>query len=121
MFALDWLVSNAYRVLGLPADAGPARIHAAEATLRRSAALGLFESHEADLPQLGPVARTDAAIRAAAGWLENPAERLHDRLFWLHGTPARESGAGQTAAAGSTLKYKSGERVIDDSGGRIWH
>ena len=84
MVTPDWLKANAYRVLGLAADAGPARVHARATTLRRSAALGIEAPDDADLVWLGHVERSETDIRAAVGRLENPTQRLLDRLFWYH-------------------------------------
>lgn len=81
----DWVTLNAYSILGLPANAGPAEVHAAAATLRRAASLGLDPESAAH--------RTEAKIRAAVGRMANPAQRLQDRLFCLNHV-ARQSTAG---------------------------
>ena len=46
--------------------------------------LGVANTTEADVPLLGEISRTEADIRAAIGRLENPTQRLSDRLFWFH-------------------------------------
>ena len=39
------------------------------------------------MPVLGELPRAEADIRTAIGRLENPAQRLGDRLFWFHRLP----------------------------------
>ena len=51
--------------------------------MRRAVALGLMLMSEADLPFLGEIPRTEADIRAGIGRLENPLQRITDRLFWF--------------------------------------
>ena len=97
MAAPDWVASNAYRILGLPTNAGPAQVHAAAASLRRAASLGIERGLENDLPERGAARRTEADIRAAVGRLENPAQRLHDRLFWFNQTTSSPSAERCTA------------------------
>jgi hypothetical protein len=89
MLVPDRLKTNAYRVLRLSANATASETHMAAASLRRTAALGLTGTTAADLPQLGEVPRTEADIRTALGRLENPEQRLNDRLFWFHLPPSR--------------------------------
>lgn len=95
MFVPDTLKSNAFRVLRVSADATLSDIHKAAGAMRRANALGLVTTTEADLPLLGEIPRTEADIRAAVGRLENPAQRLRDRLFWLR-SPS-ESWIGGTS------------------------
>ena len=52
--------------------------------MRRAVSLGVANTTEADVPLLGEISRTEADIRAAIGRLENPTQRLSDRLFWFH-------------------------------------
>ncbi len=109
MFVPDTMRTNAYRVLGLSGNATASEIHKAAASLRRAAALGLSGTTAADIPQLGEIPRTEADIRTALGRLENPEQRLCDRLFWFHlpaecrgpKAPARPTEAipGQTHGA----------------------
>ena len=87
MFVPDKLKKNAYRVLRLSADATLSEIHKAAASMRRAAALGIAGTTEADMPLLGEISRTEAEIRAAIGRLENPVQRISDRLFWFHLPP----------------------------------
>ena len=84
MFVPDWLKTNAYRVLHIPAGASLTDVHKAATSLRRSVRLGAASATEADIPVLGEIPRTEADIRVATGRLENPTQRIFDRLFWLH-------------------------------------
>jgi hypothetical protein len=52
--------------------------------MRRVAMLGLAKTDEADLLCLGQAPRTELDVRAALGRLENPAQRIADRLLWFH-------------------------------------
>ena len=75
---------NAFRVLGLSADASASDVHKAAATARRAFSLGLDEISEADVPELGLCPRNESTIRTALGQLANPADRLTHRLLWFH-------------------------------------
>ena len=88
MFVPDRLKTNAFRVLRLSADATLSEIHKAAGSMRRAVSLGVANTTEADMPVLGEISRTEADIRAAIGRLENPTQRLSDRLFWFHLPPA---------------------------------
>ena len=82
--APDWLKINAYRVLRIPAGASLSEVHKAATSMRRSVRLGAVSATEADITVLGEIPRTEADIRVATGRLENPSQRIFDRLFWLH-------------------------------------
>lgn len=84
MFVPDNLKTNAYRILRLSANATLSDVHTAAASMRRAAALGVAGATEDDVPALGDVSRTEADIRTAVGRLQNPVQRLSDRLFWFH-------------------------------------
>jgi len=96
MFVPDRFKTNPYRVLRLSADATLSQIHKAAAGMRRAAALGIAGTIEADVPLLGELPRTEADIRTAVGRLENPVQRLSDRLFWFH-FPPKSQDAGPPA------------------------
>lgn len=87
MFVPDRLKTNAFRVLRLSADATLSEIHKAAGSMRRAVLLGVANTTDADIPVLGDISRTEADIRAAIGRLENPTQRLSDRLFWFHLAP----------------------------------
>ena len=91
MIGGSWLTENAFRVLGISADASASDMHKAAAKARRALSLGLEEISEADLPQLGPCLRTEATIRTALGQLLNPAERLTHRLFWFYSRQSKSA------------------------------
>ena len=84
MFVPERMKTNAYRVLGLAADATLSEIHRAAGSMRRAVSLGVAKTTDADLPLLGEISRTESDIRSAIGRLENPTQRLSDRLFWFH-------------------------------------
>ena len=87
MFVPDYLKSNAYRVLRLSANSNYSKIHQASASMRRAAKLGLGGTTEADMPFLGEVSRNEADIQAAISRINDPLQRLKDRLFWFYLTP----------------------------------
>src|ERR1017187_3957110 len=84
MFVPDWLKTNAYRILNVPAGVSLSEIHKAATSMRRAVLLGAASATEADIPVLGEIPRTEADIRVATGRLENPTQRIFDRFFWLH-------------------------------------
>jgi len=55
--------------------------------MRRAAKLGLLSTTEADMSLLGEIPRTEADIQTATSRLNNPLQRLRDRLFWFYLTP----------------------------------
>lgn len=83
MSAPDTFRLNAYRVLRLPASASAADIHRAAVSMRLVAASGRSGMCDVDVPELGAINRSDAAISAAIDRLANPVERITDRLFWF--------------------------------------
>jgi hypothetical protein len=84
MFPSEVFQSNAYRILRLSASATYSDVHKAADNFKRMATLGLAQSVEADLPQLGEISRTEIDIRSAVSRMGTPAQRLQDRLFWFH-------------------------------------
>jgi hypothetical protein len=107
MFVPDRWQSNPYRVLRLSASASASDIHKAAAAMRRLALLGVAETAAADMPRLGPLARTEAGIRAAVGRLGDPAQRLVDRLFWFHLIPDRPESANLGASGHNETHVES--------------
>ena len=78
MFVPDWLKTNAYRVLHIPAGASLTEVHKAATSMRRAVRLGAASATEADVPVLGEISRTEAGIRVATGRPENPTQRIFD-------------------------------------------
>jgi Hsp70 protein len=89
IFVPDYLKSNAYRVLRLPAKSDYSEVHRAAASMRRAAKLGLIETAEVDMLFLGKISRTEADIQTAIGRTNDPLQRIKDRLFWFYLTPNR--------------------------------
>jgi hypothetical protein len=87
IFVPDYLKSNAYRVLRLSANSNYSKIHEVSASMRRAAKLGLAGTTEADVPLLGEISRAEADIQTAISRINNPLQRLRDRLFWFYLTP----------------------------------
>ena len=78
MFVPDRLKTNAFRVLGLPANATLSEIHKAAGTMRRAASLGLVHTTEADMATLGELSRTESDIQTA-----NPTGKRRNRSATL--------------------------------------
>jgi hypothetical protein len=121
MFVPDRLKTNAYRVLRLSADATLSEIHKAAGSMRRAVSLGVAHTTEADMPLLGQVSRTEPDIRAAIGRLENPTQRLSDRLFWFHVPRSSEPGGAvwhhDESLRGLFAAFVAG---FDDVGIPVW-
>jgi hypothetical protein len=109
MIASDIFERNAYRVLRLSASATYSDVPKAAANFKRMATLGLSETTEADLPQLGKISRTDIEIRSAVNRMETPEHRLKDRLFWFHLTP---KPLDEKATAQLLRKFEGDRRAI---------
>ena len=108
MFVPDRLKTNAYRVLRLPADATVSEIHKAAGSMRRAVSLGVATTTEGDMPLLGEMSRTETDIRAAIGRLENPTQRLSDRLFWFHLAPESRDTKAQAAVDARLSRLRLG-------------
>ena len=132
MLVPDSLRTNPYRILRLSSDAPLSEIHKSAASLRREARLGIGETNATDVPFLGQACRTETDIRAAVGRLENPEQRLKDRLFWFHAvlpniaapTVVPEPVDAETAG----IRHDNALRALinaihsdlDDAGVRLW-
>ena len=81
--AVDRIARNAFRVLGIPANAPAAAVHDAEAAIRRSLKLGSARTTPWDLPFIGAVGRTESDLHEATGRLADPASRIEERMFWF--------------------------------------
>jgi hypothetical protein len=130
MLLPDSLRTNPYRILRLSSKATISEIHKAAASIRREARLGRREATTADLPFLGQVSRTERDILAATGRLQNPEQRITDRLFWFHAV----SPDGPTEVAefieanGAGIRHDKALRALfdaihadlDDAGVQFW-
>jgi len=127
----DTLKSNAFRVLGIPACATLPEIHKAAARIRKLALLGLSNTTEIDIPFLGEKPCTEVAIRAAVGRLENPVQRLHERLFWIQAPqemqdmyesaiPSQLNQSGRNHDQALRNLFVALEADLDDSGIALW-
>lgn len=76
---------NAYRILGLPADADFPTIQKRVDELKLQAKLGKALKTDWDLDWVWPVERTEATIQEALWRLSDPALRLREKLFWFTG------------------------------------
>lgn len=81
--SFDLINNNAYRVLGLPADASQESIHEANSSIRRVLKIGVSKSSPWDLAWIGPINRSEKDLQSAIGRLMNPVQRLQERLFWF--------------------------------------
>jgi len=91
MIGGDRLTGNAFRALGISADASALDMHKAATKARRALSLGLDEISEVDLPELDPCHRTGSSIRTALGQLLNPGDRLTHRLSWFYSPRSRSA------------------------------
>jgi hypothetical protein len=80
---------------------------------------------------LGDISRTEADIRAAIGRLENPTQRLSDRLFWFHlapesrdakaqAPPSEPDGAARDHDDALRGLFAAFEAGFDDIGVPVW-
>jgi hypothetical protein len=75
---------NAYRILGLPADASRRTISERAAALDRAAKVGMKRQPTPwDLEWYGPLRRDRSSLADALGRLNNPRQRLTERFFWI--------------------------------------
>ena len=131
MFVPNRLKTNAFRVLRLSADATLSEIHKAAGSMRRAVSLDVANTTEGDIPLLGETSRTEVDIRAAIGRLENPTQRLSDRLFWFHLPPELRGAKAPTRPSESdgavwghdeALRglFSAFEAGFDDVGVPVW-
>jgi hypothetical protein len=81
---LQQVERNAFRVLGLPADASQKAILERAAALDRAAKVGVIQQPaSSDLEFFGQLRPDRTSISEALGRLSNPQQRLTERLFWI--------------------------------------
>ena len=74
---------NAYRVLGLPANASWRDISQRGSTLQRAAKAGIPQSSPWNLEWYCPLRQDASAVSDALAKLSNPHQRPRERLFWV--------------------------------------
>src|SRR5690606_18615399 len=77
------ILANPFRALGLIANSSEREIQKQVSTFSAYARVGKPIESDCDFPLLPPVERTEETIRAAAGKIEQPVNRLHYALFWF--------------------------------------
>ncbi len=75
---------DAFRALGLGAQASQAEVFDAASALRLALKVGLRKTFESDAAWLGEVARKESDVRDATGRLSEPVQRARERLYWFH-------------------------------------
>ena len=98
---------DAFRVLGLAAQASQAEVFDAASSLRLALKVGVGKTFERDAAWLGAVARKESDVRDAVGRLSEPVQRARERLYWFHLPAPRahvSDAAGLTAAVEELLK-----------------
>jgi hypothetical protein len=98
---------DAFRVLGLGAQASQREVFDAAAGLRLALKVGVRKTLVVDAAWLGEVRRDASDVRDAVGRLSEPVQRARERLFWFQ-LPAPHAqvstAAGLTAAVEELLK-----------------
>jgi hypothetical protein len=79
------LAANPYRTLGIGGSADQAAIELAARRLRIWADPRHIPATPWDLPGLGPIDRSRAAVEQAVARLDNPESRVQERLTWYTG------------------------------------
>ena len=83
---------NAYRILGLSAQARWSEISQRASVLRRAAKVGIRQPSGWNLEWYEPVEQDERSIADALGRLSNPDQRLKEKLFWVSQTDSFLSG-----------------------------
>jgi len=82
----NWYQENAFRLLGLPANATWIIVQHARQSLNVRVKAGGFYSVDDPLSFLNTVERNESSIRNAFNRLKKPQLRLRERLFWFTNT-----------------------------------
>lgn len=75
---------NAYRILGVLGNASQDAINHAADVMDASLKMGVGSTTSWDMPWLGTLPRSEADVRDAFGRLNDPNQRIRERLFWFH-------------------------------------
>lgn len=75
---------NAYRILGVLGNSSQDAITHAADVMDASLKMGVSSTTSWDMPWLGNLPRSEAEVRDAMGRLNDPNQRLRERLFWFH-------------------------------------
>ncbi|MEA2067469.1 MAG: hypothetical protein U9O65_10355 [Thermotogota bacterium] len=89
----NWYQENAFRLLGLPANATWIIVQHARQSLNVRVKAGGFYSVDDPLSFLNTVERNESSIRNAFNRLKNPQLRLQERLFWFTNTAPTDDKA----------------------------
>ncbi|MDB5299168.1 MAG: hypothetical protein JWO87_831 [Phycisphaerales bacterium] len=91
------LAANAYRTLGLSADASQEAIDQAARKMRIWPDPARIPPTVWDLPALGKPARSKNDLEQAVSRLNEPQSRVEERLLWFHTDAARKAGPSPEA------------------------
>jgi hypothetical protein len=97
---LELVVDNPFRVLGLPATATSREISKRVSDLETFAELGKTKKYDADVPALGTIQRTVAAVKEAAQKIEQAESKLFYSFFWFRSGHEDDAKALAALAAG---------------------
>lgn len=97
---MELVVDNPFRVLGLPATATSREISKRVSDLETFAELGKTKKYDADIPSIGTVERTVAAVKAAAQKIEQAESKLFHSFFWFRSGHEDDAKALAALAAG---------------------
>ncbi len=99
------LARNAFRILGLTADASQSQIDSAARMMRLFANPNDIPSTPNDAPFLGMVPRKSTDIENAAARLAQPESRVVERLWWFYITPPQNLNARPAAGAAIPARH----------------
>lgn len=97
---MELVLDNPFRVLGLPATATSREISKRVSDLETFAELGKTKKYDADVPSLGTIERTVAAVKAAAQKIEQAESKLFHSFFWFRSGHEDDAKALAALAAG---------------------
>jgi hypothetical protein len=98
---MELVLSNPFRVLGLPATASARDLAKRVSDLETFAELGKVKSYPHDLPGLGPLDRSLEAVKTAARKIEQAEGRLFHSFFWFRAGDSVDELALESVATGN--------------------